>query len=112
MNDIVLVRREIRPGKTQELREWFDELTQREDEVLETLANEGVYTESVFFESTADVDYIYYYMEAADMNHAKEAVEESEYPIDAEHTRVMERTLTDELTKLEPLAHFENSIGE
>lgn len=109
MSETVLVRRKIRTGRAQELRDWFSELTRRADEVRETLHNEGVHTESVFLETTDEGEYLYYYMEAEDMSYAKESVAESEYDIDAEHTDVMERTLTDEVTKFEPLAHFATS---
>lgn len=41
MTEAVLMKRELDPGKVGRLRAWFEELDDREDEVIETLEDEG-----------------------------------------------------------------------
>jgi len=100
MTDVVLVRQELRPGKTERLREWCTELESREEEVFETLDNEGVYTECRFLRSTDDGDFLFTFMEAADIAESKAAVEDSDFDIDDEHAAVMEEVLVDGSTEL------------
>ncbi len=40
--DVTLARASIEPGKADRLREWYAELHDREDEVVEMLQHEGV----------------------------------------------------------------------
>jgi hypothetical protein len=64
MVDVVLTKQRIEPGKISQLREWTEEIRQRENEAVATLKNEGMHSESAFIESTADGDFLVYYMEA------------------------------------------------
>ncbi|WP_227355662.1 DUF6176 family protein [Haladaptatus salinisoli] len=41
-------------GRESRLRDWFDELRERESEVVETLRHEGVYTETAFVRSSGE----------------------------------------------------------
>ncbi|WP_132057932.1 DUF6176 family protein [Halorussus amylolyticus] len=108
MTEATLVRARIKPGKTERLRTWFTELSDREDEVLETLHHEGMYTETAFIETTDDSDYFYMFMEAADMEVADEAGDEEAYEIDEQHHEVLAETLTDDDRKFESIGHFTN----
>jgi len=108
MDDVTLVRTRIEPGKTERLREWFAELREREAEVLETLRHEGVYTETAFVDSTEDGDFLYYYMETADLDEAVAAGDEEAFEIDEQHHAVLAETLMDGRRELEPLGHFVN----
>lgn len=62
MVDFVLTKQRIEPGKTERLREWTDEIRDREDEAVETLRNEGMYTEAAFLERTDEGEFLVYFM--------------------------------------------------
>jgi hypothetical protein len=106
MSEVLLVRRRIEPGKTERLRAWYDELEEREREVVETLDHESVYTETAFVEETGNGDFLYGYMEAADLDAASEAADEEIYDVDREHHEVLAECLTGERTVLDPIGHF------
>jgi hypothetical protein len=85
MTEAMLVRARIKPGKADRLRAWYEELQERESEVVETLQHEGVYTETAFIQSVNGAAYLYGYMEAADLQEADETGDEEVYEIDSEH---------------------------
>lgn len=109
MTDVVLSIQRIKPGKTERLREWAKELEKREDEVVETLQNQKVRTESAFLRRTDDGTVLVYYMEAEDMEAASNAASDSAYEIDREHQAVLSDVVagTSEIDT-EPLFHFTN----
>jgi len=108
MADVTLVRARIEKGKTDRLRTWFEELHDRESEVVETLRHEGVYTETAFILSSGETAYLYVYMEAQDLEKADEAGDKEEYDIDKEHHEVLQDTLTGDWETLETIGHFTN----
>ena len=110
MSDVVLVAQRIEPGKTERLREWLEELRSREEAALETLEDEGVYTETAFIESRADGDYLLTYVEATDLERAFEVYEPSSHEIDREHRAVLSEVLADEEPErvVEPAYHLAN----
>lgn len=95
MADVVLTKQRIEPGKTERLREWMAEIRQREEEARETHENEEMAAEAAFLEETEDGDFLIYYMEAEDIEHAAEAFNDSTHEIDAEHKAVMDNVLED-----------------
>ncbi|WP_435358342.1 DUF6176 family protein [Haloarchaeobius sp. DFWS5] len=95
MTDVVLTKQRIEPGKTDHLREWTQEIQDREDEALETLEQEGMHHEAAFVEHTDDGDFLVYFMQADDMDRVFDAFAESDHPIDAEHKEVMREVLVD-----------------
>jgi hypothetical protein len=95
----------FKPGTKQVWLDWSEELKRRKDEVLATLKNEGVVSESCFLSS--DGEHVYYFMEAEDFEKVKNAVAHSTYPIDADHKRVRLSSL-EFVAKLDCLFHFEN----
>lgn len=104
----MLGRARIGPGKEARLRDWFDELGEREGEVVETLRHEGVYTESAFVLSTDHGSYLYVYMEADDLRRAVEAGEEESYEIDERHHDVLDECLATGWERLDAIGHFTN----
>jgi hypothetical protein len=112
MTETMLARARIKPGKTDRLRAWYDELDGRESEVIETLRHEGVYTETAFIQSIDGTEYLYGYMEASDLKRAQEAGEKEAYEIDEKHHAVLDETLTDDWQELEPIGHFTNPDRE
>ena len=112
MNEAILTRTRIVPGKADRLQAWYEELDERESEVVETLQHEGVYTESAFILSVDGEEYLYGYMEAEDIQEASEASDEKAYEIDEEHHAVLNETLTDDWELLEQIGHFTNPVQE
>lgn len=68
MTDVILLKQEIVPGKTEQAKALFKEMSQLRgtDEAIEVLKKEGVYTESAFLQQTDGGDFILYYIEAED----------------------------------------------
>ena len=85
--------------------DWCEELKKRQDEVIETLKNEGVVSESCFI--SEDGLSLYYFMEAESFAKAKEAVNKSKFKIDAEHRAIREASI-EFVEKLTCLFHFPN----
>jgi butyrate kinase len=90
------------------------EVQRREDEAVETLRDEGVYTESAFLEHTDRGTFLVSYMEAEDMRQVQQSFEQSDHPIDDEHKAVMREVLVDgrdvgEYEQLYHLTHPERS---
>lgn len=110
MTDVVLIRQAVDPGKVRRLKEWTSELRTRTDETVETLRDEGVYTESAFLERTDDGPFLVTYVEAEDVDRAMTAFAESTHDIDATHREVLDDVLEDGETvgEFEPLYHVSN----
>lgn len=104
MSQVVLAKFTIKPGCKDTWLEWTDTLKSRADEVMETLKNEGVFSESCFISKEGE---IFYFMEVDDFDRVKEAVSKSTHKIDLEHKEVRLKTL-DLVEKMECLFHFEN----
>lgn len=104
--DVTLARAPIEPGMTDRLREWYAELESREDEVVETLRYEGVFTETAFVHAVDGEPHLYVYMEADDVETAKAAGDEEAFQIDEEHHDVLDECLGGEWEEFEPIGHF------
>ncbi len=91
MTEVVLVKFKIKPGKKQEWINWCAELKERKDEVVRTLRNEGVISEACFL-SEKD-QFVYYFLEAQDLERAYEIGRKSAMPINRQHHTIREATL-------------------
>ncbi len=92
------------------VREWAETLNRsRKDEALASLRDEGVVVESVFLDSTAEGDYLVYFMKAKDLKKSREAVEKS-HSIDKYHQQ-FKRDAWEEQKQLELLVDLDR-IGE
>ena len=105
MTEVVLAKFSIKSGKKQVWLDWCEELKRRKEEVIATLKNEGVVSESCFI--TDDGHSVYYFMEAKDIARAKEAALKNPHPIDKEHKERKKISL-DKPEVLTNLFHFEN----
>jgi hypothetical protein len=105
MTNVKLIKLKIKEGKQELWRNWSQELMRRRDEVLKTLEQEGVVSESCFI--SEDGAYVYYYMEAKDLGAASQIAQENAMPIDIEHRKTRDESL-EPLAKLECLFHFSN----
>jgi L-rhamnose mutarotase len=105
MTKAKLIKFKFKPGAKQIWLDWSEELKQRKNEVIATLKNEGVVSESCFI--SEDGKYVYYFMEAEDFEKAKNAVLNNPHPIDVDHKKAGESSI-ELVAKLECLFHFEN----
>ena len=105
MTKAKLVKFRFKPDKKQVWLDWSKELERRKDEVIATLKNEGVVSESCFL--SQDGESVYYFMESEDFEKVKKAVSENPHPIDADHKSARESSL-EFAGKLECLFHFDN----
>ena len=105
MSQVVLAKFTFKPGGKDSWLEWTNVLKSRADEVIETLKNEGVFSESCFISKEGDE--IFYFMEADDFDRVKKAVSKSTHKIDVEHKEVRLKSL-ELVEKMECLFHFEN----
>ena len=105
MTKAKLVKFKFKPNGKQIWLDWAAELKRRQVEVIETLKNEGVVSESCFL--SEDGESVYYFMESEDFDKVKKAVHESTYIIDAEHKQNRQSSL-EFVAELECLFHFEN----
>jgi PHP family Zn ribbon phosphoesterase len=110
MAEIVLAKQKIEKGKTERLREWMEEITEREAEAVETLKSEGMHSETAFIEQTEESDFLIYYMKADSIEQVYESFEDSSHDIDQEHKQVMSDVLEsgENVGDYELLYHLEN----
>lgn len=78
----ICIKTKVKAGYIEEVRRWFKELRNRQDEVLETMRNEGVVVESAFIDKRDEDFYIIYYMKANNVEKAYEVFSKSTSPID------------------------------
>jgi hypothetical protein len=86
----ILSTARVKPGKTERLRAWYEELEDRREEALETQRAEGVRQENAFILPGADFDLLAVFIEVEDMDKANAAFYSSPFKIDAEHLAVMD----------------------
>lgn len=105
MTNVKLVKFKFKSGRKQVWLDWSEELKRRKDEVIATLKNEGVVSESCYI--SEDGEYVYYFMEAEDFEKAKNAVAENPHPIDHDHKKARESSM-ERVANLDCLFHFDN----
>jgi hypothetical protein len=93
VTEAVLTKQKIEPDKVDRLKEWMDEVRERESEVIETFQSEGMLTEAAFLEQGDDGVYLVYFMEAEDLREVYESFSESTHDIDQEQKEVMDDVL-------------------
>lgn len=110
MVETTIIRQEVRSEKVATLRERLAELDERGSEIIETLQNEGVKTETAFLEESSHGTFLVTYMEAEDLQEAQETFEESTLDIDLEYKRIVRECLVDgqPVGRFEPLYHAAN----
>jgi hypothetical protein len=111
MSEIFVRKQEIRPGKTERLREWVDEMYGEIGGdgagVRDIWAEESLRTVSLFVEHAEDADYFAWYIEAESMERLIEAREASTHPLHELEDAMMAEVLVDpaEAGDFEPLLH-------
>ena len=88
------MRVRLKEGSLPRVRAWARELSERRDEVLATLVNEGVRVESVFL----DGETLIYYMRAESIDQAREVYAHSTHAIDTYHQRFKDETFDGQTT--------------
>lgn len=95
-------RIKIKAGELHHVRAWFQELQQRQQELLEAFAAEGVLLESVFLEKAADGDYLIYYMRHNDLATVYQVLAQLQLPVRLFHVECW-KAYCEECVVLEPL---------
>lgn len=91
MSEVVLTVQEIRPGKTDGVREQFAFTDDERDALADQLREEGISIESAFVHEREDADYFYSYIKAEDFDAMLEEWRESD-----EEAAVAYKTFLDE----------------
>jgi len=91
MTEVRLTKVNMKQGQKQRWLDWCEEMKRRSSEVLETLKNEGMISESCFLSEEENA--IYYFMESEDFKKSFDAYRSSTFPIDKEHQAIQEATL-------------------
>lgn len=91
--DFVLSVQKIEPGKADEFRERFDMSEEEREGLVEQLHEEGITIESVFIENRDDGEYLLYYIEADDFDHALETWKASESEATEAYQDLIEESL-------------------
>jgi len=81
----VCFRVQLQKGAVEGAREWFRTMMERQEEVLESLRNEGAIVESVFLDRQKDGDFLIYYFKAHNVEKAQEIFSQSFLSIDVYH---------------------------
>lgn len=105
MTKAKLIKFKFKSDAKQVWLDWSEELKRKKNEVIETLKNEGVVSESCFI--SEDGESVYYFMESEDFEKARNAVTDNPHPIDGDHKKARESSL-EFVAKLECLFHFDN----
>ena len=111
MAEIFIRKQKIRPGKTDQLREWIRKLNEEADAdsqgVREIWAEESLHTISLFIEHAEDGDYFVWYLEADSMEQLINARQASTHPLHDVEDAMMEDVLEgpEEVGDFEPLLH-------
>ena len=79
------IRVKLKEGSLDDVRNWFQTLNNRANEVLESLENEGVIVESVFLEQIGGESYLIYYMKAESFEKSRNVSKNSTLAIDQYH---------------------------
>jgi Family of unknown function (DUF6176) len=91
-----VVIRSVKPGRTEVLRQWLQEVGgPRREEALATLVEEGCTHEQAVLIEGKDGPVIVYVMEVEDVEASQQAARTSPHAIDADHRRVMEEAVGD-----------------
>ena len=98
----------LEPGSVPRVRAWAAELTKRADEVMATLRDETVRVESAFLESSAEGDFLVYFMRVDDLEASRAAAARSTQAIDAYHRAFMNDVI-ESRQELELLVDFDRS---
>lgn len=95
-------RIKIKEGALNEVRQWFQTLQNRKNELLEAFALEGVWLESVFLEHTNQGDFLVYYMRQDDIEKVYENLAKFQLPVRLFHIDCCQK-YCNECIVLEPL---------
>lgn len=111
MADVFIRKQKIRPGKTEQLREWIAKMIDEADTdsqgVRDIWSAESLHTISLFIEHADDGDYFVWYLEADSMEQLINARRASTHPLHDVEDEMMADVLedTEEAGDFEPLLH-------
>ncbi len=83
--DVICAKVWLQPGSEARVREWASHINAHRTEALQTLQEEGVSIESVFYDPTPEGPCLIYYMRSASQEQAMAVAAQSAHAIDAYH---------------------------
>ncbi len=98
---------EIEEGHTDEIKEWYSELEQREEETYKTLEQQGVVIEEAYVAEIQGTSYLLVYMASRDLEKAHSEGDKENFEIVREHHDVLERCRKTGSRQLEEAASFQ-----
>ena len=101
--------RRVLPDKSERLRGWLAELSERAGEVRLTFVDETVRHEQAYIIETAEGEVLVYAIELEDLERSQSAYSGSTHSIDREHKAVMAECLGE---RLELLPLYDVSLDE
>ena len=103
----VCAKIKIKEDKISKIYEWKDYLSLHENEVLQSLKQEGVFLETVFLDKQGKDYFLIYFMKCQNLEKAKEAVKKSTLKVDEYHSQFKKEAWV-ERQELELLVDFIN----
>lgn len=100
--EVVCVKVWLEPGSENLVREWARYIVEHRAEALQTLQEEGVSIESVFFDASSDTPCLVYYMRSVSQQRAQAVANRSAHAIDAYH-RAFKKATWSRVERLELL---------
>lgn len=83
--DTVCALIKLKKETKKQVQAWAKYMMENKEEALESLKNESVLIESVFYHEIDNTPYLIYYMKADDMQQAKQVAKQSTLAVDAYH---------------------------
>ena len=105
MPEVLLGKLRCKPNKKQVWLDWCKELKRRKNEAIATLKNAGVFSEACFISN--DGKFVYYFLEAKDVEKAMKIGKKSKHPIDKKTQKIMKASL-EFVEFFKPLYNFRN----
>ncbi|MFC6954843.1 DUF6176 family protein [Halorubellus litoreus] len=110
MTEVQLARCEVRSGKEDRIRDWYETLANdRFSETAASLVSEGTLTESAFLQQNeGGASYLYVLMEWTDSDDAPPSADETLAIVEEHHDVLAETLVGEDWEELEPLGHMVN----
>lgn len=99
-------RIKIKEGALEEVKTWFETLSNRKEELINAFTLEGVWIESIFLEHAQDGPYLIYYMRQNDIEKAFDALGKHGLPVRLFHVEHWKKCC-EECLLLDPLFDLE-----
>jgi Family of unknown function (DUF6176) len=94
----------LKPGMTDKFVEWAKQISKRTDEAKHYMNEQGVLSEHIFLERSAEGDFVIVYWNVEDLAKARAAFQNSTRKIDLEMMEIVDSTWDrSQVARLEPI---------